>query len=75
MQVPTATKLTVAVETVQTLVVVELNVTALPEAPPVAVRVYVDPATFAAEGAVDVMLRLWAAFPITRVSEICVAAR
>ena len=61
MQVPTATKLTVAVEIVQTLTVVELNVTALPEAPPVAVTVYVEPATFAAAGAVEVMLKLWAA--------------
>ena len=61
MQVPTVKKVTVAVETVQTLTVVEVNVTALPEAPPVAVTVYVEPATFAAAGAVEVMLKLWAA--------------
>jgi hypothetical protein len=35
-QVPTVKKLTVAVETWQTLVVVDRKVTAIPDAPPVA---------------------------------------
>jgi hypothetical protein len=39
MQVPPPTKLTVAVDTVQTEVVAEANVTGLPEPPPVAVAV------------------------------------
>ena len=42
----------------QTLVVKDEKVTALPEAPPVAVTVYVAPATFATVGWVDVKVML-----------------
>ena len=42
-QLPEPTKLTVLPDTVQTLVVKELNVTAFPDAPPVADTVYVPP--------------------------------
>ena len=62
MQVPTAINETVSVLTVQMVGVAEANVTAFPEAPPVAVTRYVDPATFAAAGAVEVTLIVCEAF-------------
>ncbi len=58
MHVPAAIKLTVAVATVQTEVVFEEKVIELPEAPPVAVRAYVVPATLAVVGAVEVMFKV-----------------
>jgi hypothetical protein len=55
-QVPTPVKLTTPAVTEQTLVAVEsmVKVTALPEPPPVAVTVYVEPEYFALVGAVEV---------------------
>jgi hypothetical protein len=55
-QVPTAVKLTVepAIEQTAALVPSMENVTALPDAPPVAVTEYVLPPTVALLGAVDV---------------------
>jgi hypothetical protein len=56
LQVPAATKLTVAPEIVQTELVDAsmLNVTASPEPPPVTVTVYIGPPTTAGLGGVDV---------------------
>src|SRR6266851_3165024 len=60
-QVPTPTKLTVLPATLQTAGVEEEKVTRLPEAPPVAVTVYVPPYT-ALIGGVDVNAIDWFAF-------------
>jgi hypothetical protein len=57
-QVPTVKKLTVTVETWQTLVVADRKVTANSDAPPVAETVYVAPETLAASGVVDVKVML-----------------
>ncbi len=69
MQVPAPTKLTVEPETVQTPVVALVNVTALPDPPPVALTVYVAPATVALEGAVEVNAIDW---PALAMANVCV---
>jgi hypothetical protein len=50
-----------------------VNVTAFPEAPPVAVSAYVEPATFAAVGAVEVKLMLWVALLNVNVAVVVAA--
>ena len=62
-QVPAPTNETVDPLTAQTLGVALVNVTALPDAPPVAVTLYVDPPTFAFDGAVEVKAIACAPWP------------
>ncbi len=58
-QLPAPTKLTVLPLTVQTRGVAVPKVTGFPEAPPVAVTVYVGPATTALLGAAEVNVIVW----------------
>ena len=58
---PVPTNVTVDPDTVQMAVVPELNATGFPDAPPVAVTVYVGPPTVALVGAVDVNVIVWLA--------------
>src|SRR6266851_3767857 len=73
-QVPTRTKLTVLPATLQTAGLEEEKATGLPEAPPVAVTVYVPPYT-ALSGGVDVNEIDWFAFWTVRLFEALLAVK
>ena len=73
-QLPAAVKLTVepAIEQTAEAAASIVNITAFPEAPPVAVTVYVEPPTFAAAGAVEVNVTAWS--PLATVNDCCACA-
>jgi hypothetical protein len=56
-------KLTTPCETVHTLGVPEVKVTTLPDAPPVAVTLYLGPPTVALDGVVEVKVMVWEPLP------------
>ena len=71
MQVPTAVKLTVdpAIEHTDDALGSTVNVTGLPEPPPVAATAYVEPPTLASDGAVDVNTIAWS--PLATANDCC----
>ena len=72
MQVPTAVKLTVdpAIEHTDDALGSTVNVTGLPEPPPVAATSYVEPPTLAPDGAVDVNTIACDAFTYTSTASL-----
>ena len=76
MQVPACTNVTVDPDTVQTPVVPELNVTGLPEPPPVADTVYVPPNVGSVGEDVNVIVcDAWATVTGALATEVAVQVR